>query len=808
MRTGIETRKVKEGLNMYLHTRFPRSGRFTLGFLVMLMVLSFIAGEAGAFLKRVGPLNPAPSVGNFPAWYQDNTGLTMEFCAPSTQSEVDGGWCLLLPADVTIPEVFPTNFFDEHFYYAASADPVAEFPNSPLNRAVLVLALEGAFATGPAIPGNQIVFARIRVDLRDAPATGTYRFIHPYGIDEVNATAGQRIFITEDIGIACPPGDFSCALNSRLGPFLLPSATPGGAETPPLTAANPTPDTDPNHFGGVFTPTAYPLTGKSYIADPARIGPVTGSPTDNNFFRVEGPPGSNLDGNGNDFIVTSNFNLVGRIFTDAIPGEVTVDRANYTRNASEQKVEVYARGFETTQGRLPAAPPPAAVLPQLSFFDLPCGLAPDNTTLIAPTGANETQMFHAGNDFWAGAPVAPVPTGVCVKDSVSLAFFQKTVVDEVTISQAYFNPAGPNLSVIARSSDEIALPTLTLGGFGDLTNGAILVSPLAAPPSHVHVQSSQGGANLLQVSTAPPIVVNPANAVTLTAAPPGTSQSGDNVTFTGLASGGSGNYEYQFMAAAAGSDFVVAQPYTPTASWVWNTTGAPAGAYIVQVFARSIGSVAALEALGTVNYTLTVAGTAPTSITLAAAPADNTLAGGSVTYTATVNDGTGPFEYEFRARVAPGGTFAVAQPYTRTNNWTWNTAGSAPGSYEIQVNVRRVGQPATEATTTIQYAILSASTAPTSVSLTAVPADNTATGGNVTYTATVNDGTGPFEYEFRARAVPGGSFAIAQPFTPTNNWSWNTAGTPAGDYEIQVNVRRAGQPATETTTTIPYVLTP
>ena len=29
------------------------------------------------------------------------------------------------------------------------------------------------------------------------------------------------------------------------------------------------------HFGGVFAPTAYPGTGKSYIADPARIG-VTG----------------------------------------------------------------------------------------------------------------------------------------------------------------------------------------------------------------------------------------------------------------------------------------------------------------------------------------------------------------------------------------------------------------------------------------------------------------------------------------------------------------------------------------------------
>jgi hypothetical protein len=113
-----------------------------------------------------------------------------------------------------------------------------------------------------------------------------------------------------------------------------------------------------------------------------------------------------------------------------------------------------------------------------------------------------------------------------------------------------------------------------------------------------------------------------------------------------------------------------------------------------------------------------------------------------------------------------------------------------------------------EATATIPYVLTSGSTAPTSVTLAAAPADNTATGGSVTYTATVNDGTGPFEYEFRARVAPAGSFVLAQPYTPSNSWAWNTTGSPAGDYEVQVNVRRAGQPAAEATATIPYVLTP
>ena len=70
----------------------------------------------------------------------------------------------------------------------------------------------------------------------------------------------------------------------------------------------------------------------------------------------------------------------------------------------------------------------------------------------------------------------------------------------------------------------------------------------------------------------------PANAVTLTAAPVGTALVGDNVTFTALASGGSGSYEYQFMAKVApAGPFVVGQAYGPSATWIWTTTAAPPG---------------------------------------------------------------------------------------------------------------------------------------------------------------------------------------------------------------------------------------
>jgi hypothetical protein len=47
---------------------------------------------AHAVLERAGPVSIDPTVGGFPAWYQDTTGLALEFCAPQKASE-DGVCC-------------------------------------------------------------------------------------------------------------------------------------------------------------------------------------------------------------------------------------------------------------------------------------------------------------------------------------------------------------------------------------------------------------------------------------------------------------------------------------------------------------------------------------------------------------------------------------------------------------------------------------------------------------------------------------------------------------------------------------------
>src|SRR3954451_17535619 len=444
---------------------------------------------AHAALERVGPNNPAPSVGGYPAWYQDTSGLSLEFCDPSNASEVSGGWCLLLPADVpNPPESFPGNFFDEHFYFAGDANL------KPGNggKALLRVSLEGAFAgAGAVAPGQQITFTRIRVKLDPAPATGTYRFIHPYGEEHIFANKGDRIFFTDDVGINCPPGGpFDCALNGRVGPFLLPSNTPGGAEIGPVTATNPFPDQNPANLGGAFVPNAYPGTGKTYIADPGRSGPITGSPLpdfvdstgalhNHNTWRIEGPAGSNIGGLGVDFLENANFALQGRVFTATVPGRVSVDRASYTLNATAAKLDVFASGSAAQQSRLPGQPLAVAAAPVLSFYEGPCGSDPVTGALIAPAGVTDQQMFQDGTFFWSQSVPAIMPTSVCVKDSsarditgnIVPAFFQKNVTDEITITTANYDGDTAVLTVSAVSSDSVNPVTLSADGFGDMTAG-------------------------------------------------------------------------------------------------------------------------------------------------------------------------------------------------------------------------------------------------------------------------------------------------------------------------------------------------
>jgi hypothetical protein len=509
-----------------------------------------VAHPAQAALARMGPLNPDPRVGGYPQWYQDKSGLALEFCDLLNQSEVDGGWCLLLPPDIpALPESYPNalagtspGFSEEHFYYNATA--TIKNTNSPV-RALLVIALEAANA--PLT--QQLVFTRIRYKLVGAPTGFVYRFIHPYGDEKQFLDPGPAtgtVFVTDDVGINC--NDFSCAMNGRVGPWLLPSPTPGGKELPPVTPQNPVPDANGNNFGGALSVTPYPFApgdpnyGKAYLADPARVGPVTGSPLpkvadstgalrDHNIFRIEAyladgvtlAPACNavaagtqcvdLDGLGNNFLETTLFSVAGRVYGGTMPGQVKVDRATYTRSASGETLQVFASGTEPGSGRMPGQPTPQPSSPKLSFFNAPCTPTGDPAGTLGPPGATtaEVPLTAQGTapTFWAMISATHAPQ-ICVKDAAARdvtgalvpGYFQATVTDQVTITSATYNPAQLSLTVNAISSDTASPPALSLNGTYALSgSGSVTVPFVAAPPTSAQVTSSGGGVAELLVTT-------------------------------------------------------------------------------------------------------------------------------------------------------------------------------------------------------------------------------------------------------------------------------------------------------------------
>ena len=429
-------------------------------FIALTLILTSRSAQAavnGIGLTAVGPVM---SANGFPEWYKDSTGTRLALCLETTNP-----LCGFVAGDIpnpAAPLVVPGNFPEEAFWMLGSAG----LTTSNAGRATLVLALEAAFSVGPVKDGDQVSFGRVRIWVDNLQPGATYIVTHPYGRDVFsNVDAGTRgIRYTEDIGIGAP-GDFTGALNSRIGPFLK------------WTAGAPA----------------------GFIGDPNLLHAVTGSPYSTNFFRIEGPAGS-FTGSPNlcadpalgadpaattDCIETNQFSLMGKLATN---GGVTADRATYTRPAGSGggTFDVFATS-EANQA-----------------IEVARGATFGTTTLDGDAGR------YFGRIGFTGA----TPTTIKVRNSGDVPIAEKTisVVDLVTITRAEYNADTDTLTVAANSSDQDPPPALTITGFGALAaTGTSTFANVVVPPNTITVTSAKGGTDTQRVaiigSAFPPVAV-------------------------------------------------------------------------------------------------------------------------------------------------------------------------------------------------------------------------------------------------------------------------------------------------------------
>ena len=495
-----------------------------------------LSGQAA--LRDRGPVDLAPNLPlerlpdghGYPKWYRDTNGVPLDLCLTNRISKLANPpigaptpgqaiglqplMCLLAygvppdgdPAVLEDPAGYPGNHGEEAFYMAVAPSDAAGAAGLTGNGVVVGsdLALEAAYTIGPPARGDEAVFSRfrIRVDLNDGTnnpnlvAGGTWRVIHPYGVEVFpNVPLGKNaINHTVDIGFV--QRDFDAVVRDGRGPFL----------------------TWPDFMTDerlIYRDTAGNVV-EHFIGDPNVGSPIVGSPFGTNYYRVEGPPGCAIGPNGEDFIETTFFSVSGKLWTKPIPAQLKVDRATYSRDAVGSLVSIWASA------------------------DVAFPNPPSPTLLATGAGLGNLSMRHDGaGTFWAFAAFAPdavLPSTIDVTNSTDGAVVTGPLTDFVTATATYDASTGL-LDVRAASSDRSAAPpALAVLGFdpgamtpdpavlGAATFSAALGAPATVvPPRIVNVASSAGGsaaAGVDVISTGgvsagvPPVAVPDAATVT------------------------------------------------------------------------------------------------------------------------------------------------------------------------------------------------------------------------------------------------------------------------------------------------------
>ena len=434
----------------------------------VLVVSALAQGIAQAALFAVDPGPYTPANGGFASWYQDSHGRTLDLClSKALSSRVPSApgapsyMCSLLPTpgvfDDAQPIVFPTNFPDEAFWFTGETALVDAARGIDLGY---VSAIEAAFAAEEPVEGDQVSFARVRIRV-DVPTAGTYVITHPYGVEVFNIdTPGRRaINMTRDIGIGSPK-TYDGALKGDIGPFLR-SVNGPYTETNPLTGA-----------------------AEQFIGDPNLSEPVTGSPFNTNYVRIEGPNGLDLR--------TTTFAVSGKLSTVVRPTPMITQRSTYSRKAGESTPVAQQDVFVLA----PPAPGTAAIT--------------SSTPVLNMTEANSTGSWYAQSSV---NPTLPTTLQVTADNHLAIASSTPTTLpmvltDLVIIQSAQYSLSSGQLTVVASTSDETSPPVLTassgsgaaigaLGGDGALKTLATGISPI--PPAKVQVTSSNGGSDTEEV---------------------------------------------------------------------------------------------------------------------------------------------------------------------------------------------------------------------------------------------------------------------------------------------------------------------
>ena len=267
--------------------------------------------------------------------------------------------------------------------------------------------------------------------------------------------------------------------------------------------------------------------------------------------------------------------------------------------------------------------------------------------------------------------------------------------------------------------------------------------------------------------------------VTASAMPAAPTKAGTPVTITAAAVG-CPNPRYRIAITPPGGVSTVIQDYNASPTYVWNAPVTP-GPYRIEVDARDATSTIPYDASTALNYALTGC----TSADMSPGIASPQTPGATITFTATSTGCATTPQYRFFIQ-PPGGAWTAKTAYGAAT-FAWSTTGLAPGIYGVGVWVRSVGSTAGHESYWLgTYTLTLPRCTATGLSTAAVSPQ--APGAIVAWSGWSAGCASP---EYRYWLLVNGKWTTEQNYS-TSSWSWNTAGLPAGIYQVGVWAREHG----------------
>ncbi|MGH7435854.1 MAG: hypothetical protein ACRENE_09280, partial [Polyangiaceae bacterium] len=254
--------------------------------------------------------------------------------------------------------------------------------------------------------------------------------------------------------------------------------------------------------------------------------------------------------------------------------------------------------------------------------------------------------------------------------------------------------------------------------------------------------------------------------------------------------------QFRFWVRDTQSNWTLAQDWSETSSVAWDTTSQPAGIYRLEVDARRKNSGSTFDSYAWEDFTINMAGacTAPALTTNAASPRSP---GSTIVFTGASSCSGGDiatYRYWLRDTTQH---WSVVRDYATDPNWTWDTTGLVIGSYRIELDISHLGSTASnfDSYTWEDYTLANLGTC-VAATMVVAPAGPQPAGTTVQISATsVCSGGASPEYRFWVRDTSG-SWTLAQDWSSSASYSWNTTDLVAGNYRLEADERTAGSGAT------------